>query len=50
MTLRAFRPVAGARQVDYLGADAVEAPVDGDKIRLDIAAYEWIEVEAVWKT
>jgi hypothetical protein len=27
----------------------VEAAVENDKIRLDFAAYEWIELEAIWK-
>ncbi len=48
VTLRAFRPVAAARQVDFLGQAMLELPVDNDKIVLDFAAHEWIEVEATW--
>ena len=48
VTLRAFRNVAAARQVDFLGSTLLELPVDHDKITLDFAAHEWIEVEAVW--
>jgi alpha-mannosidase len=48
VTLRVFRPVAAARQVDFLGQTMFEVPVDHDKITLDFAAYEWIEIEATW--
>jgi alpha-mannosidase len=48
VSLRAFRPVAVARQIDYLGQTLLEVPVEDDKIRLDFAAHEWIELEAVW--
>jgi alpha-mannosidase len=49
LKLRSFRPVAAARQIDFLGQTTVEAPVEDDKIRLDFAANEWIELEAIWK-
>jgi alpha-mannosidase len=48
VSLRAFRGVAVARQIDYLGQTLLEVPVEDDKIRLDFAAHEWIELEAVW--
>jgi alpha-mannosidase len=48
VTLRVFRPLAAARQVDFLGQTMLEVPVENDKITLDFAAYEWIEVEATW--
>jgi alpha-mannosidase len=48
VTLRAFRQVAHARQVDFLGETLLEVPVEDDKIMLDFAAHEWIEVEARW--
>jgi alpha-mannosidase len=48
VTLRTFRPVAKARQVDFLGQTLLQAPVDGDKITLDFGSQEWIEVEATW--
>jgi len=48
VTLRAFRRVATARQVDFLGETLLEVPVEDDKIMLDFAAHEWIEVEATW--
>jgi alpha-mannosidase len=49
VALRAFRPVISARQVDLQGQTLVQVPVEGDRMTLDFAAYEWIEVEAVWK-
>ncbi|MGD9722215.1 MAG: hypothetical protein AB7O59_11770 [Pirellulales bacterium] len=48
VTLRTFRPVAQARQVDFLGQTLVTAPAEGDRLSLDFAANEWIEVEAMW--
>ena len=48
VTLRTFRDVASARQIDFLGQTLLEVHVDRDKIRLDFAAHEWIEVEALW--
>ncbi len=48
VTLRTFRGVATARQVDFLGNTLVQLIVEDDKISLDFAANEWIEVEAVW--
>ena len=49
VTLRTFRPVSAARQIDFLGQTLVEVPFEGDKIRLDFAANEWIEIEVLWK-
>jgi alpha-mannosidase len=48
VTLRAFRPVAKARQVDFLAQTLLQCTVDGDKITLDFASHEWLEVEVVW--
>ncbi len=49
VSLRAYRPVISARQVDLQGQTLLQVPVEGDRLSLDFAAYEWIEVEAVWK-
>jgi alpha-mannosidase len=46
--LHAFRPVATARQVDFLGETILELFVDDDKIMLDFGAHEFLEVEALW--
>ena len=48
VTLRTFRNLSAARQIDFRGETMLTLPVDGDKITLDFAANEWIEVEAVW--
>jgi alpha-mannosidase len=48
VTLRAFRPVAHARQVDFVGQTLLEVAVEGDRVRLDFAANEWIEVEVMF--
>lgn len=47
--LRAFRPMASARQVDFLGETILQLSVDDDKIMLDFGAHEFLEVEALWK-
>jgi alpha-mannosidase len=46
--LRAFREIAYARQVDFLGETILELYVDGDKIMLDYGPNELVEVEAHW--
>ena len=48
-TLRAFRPLAAARQVDFQGQPLLELPIEDDKITIDVAAHEWIQIEARWK-
>ena len=46
VNLRAFRPVSSARKVDFQGGQPAELPVEGDKITMDLKAYEWAQVEA----
>jgi len=48
VTLRAFRAVARARQTDFLGQTLADLPVDGDRVRLDCTAHEWVQIEAKW--
>jgi alpha-mannosidase len=48
VALSAFRPVAKARLLNFRGETIGEARVDAGKIMLDIAASEWIYVEAEW--
>lgn len=48
MPLRAFRSVAYARQVDFVGETILELYVDDDKIMLDFGPHELLEVEAHW--
>jgi alpha-mannosidase len=47
--LRAFRSVAQARQVNFLGEPILELTVDDDRIMLDFGPHELLEVEARWK-
>ncbi len=46
--LRAFKPIAYARQVDFVGETILELYVDDDKIMLDFGPYELLEIEAHW--
>lgn len=43
--LRCFRPPRAARQLDFLGQTLVELNLDGDRVPIDFAAYEWNEIE-----
>ena len=47
--VRAFKPLAGARQTDYLGQTLAELTVDDDRVNVDVSAYEWVELEARWR-
>jgi len=47
--LRAFRPPVHARQIDAAGNTILELPIEGDKIVMHLAEYEWIFVEATWQ-
>jgi alpha-mannosidase len=44
--LRSFRSLASARQLDFQHQPLVDLTVEGDKIVIDITAFEWIELEA----
>jgi alpha-mannosidase len=46
--LASFRSVSQAHQLDFLGRTILELFVDDDKIMLDFAAHEFLEIEAVW--
>jgi len=41
-----FRAVARARQVDFLGQESGDCKIDGGKLRVELAAHEWVEIEA----
>jgi hypothetical protein len=47
--LRAFRPLASARQTDYLGQTLADLTVDEDRVHVDVSANEWVELEARWR-
>ncbi|HXT59200.1 MAG TPA: hypothetical protein VN699_11220 [Pirellulales bacterium] len=46
--LRAFKPLASARQTDYLGQTLADLTVDEDRVHVDVSANEWVELEARW--
>lgn len=44
--LQTIRKIRSARQIDGLGGTLVDLPAGDDRLSLDVAAYEWIELEA----
>lgn len=44
--LTGFRPFAAARQIDFRGQPLLDCQVDEGVARLELAAHEWVEVEA----
>jgi hypothetical protein len=48
VTLRTYRDVATAQRVTLDGQSAEDLTVDGDRIRIDISAHEWLQLEARW--
>jgi alpha-mannosidase len=48
--LRCFRPPVSARRIDFQGLPLADLVVSDDKIQLDLAAHEWVQIEARWKT
>jgi len=47
--LSAFRDVAEAHVTDFLGQPLCDLPIEQGRILVDLAGYEWAQVEAVWK-
>jgi alpha-mannosidase len=46
--LSCFRPPVHAEMTDFLGGDRDDLDVEKDRITIDIAAHEWLQVEARW--
>ncbi|MBW3600128.1 MAG: hypothetical protein KY475_23000, partial [Planctomycetes bacterium] len=46
MKLTGFRPFAAAKQIDFLGQPLKECQVEEGVARLELAAHEWVELEA----
>ena len=46
--LRCFRTPASARRTNFEHHPTGDLAIEDDRIILDIAAYEWLEVEAFW--
>ncbi|MEQ8788547.1 MAG: hypothetical protein RIC55_19715 [Pirellulaceae bacterium] len=46
--LSTFRSVAAARKLDFRGQSVADLKIEDDKIRIDLASHQWVEVEARW--
>jgi hypothetical protein len=44
----ALRPIVGAREVDFRGAPLYDLCVDGGAAIVELAAGQWIDLEARW--
>ncbi len=49
VALSAFGDVQLARQIDYHGEPLHELPMEKGKIMIDLARYEWVQVEGYWE-
>lgn len=49
-SLRSFRPLSAARQVDFRGQPLVVLQVDQDRILFDVGPHEWLDLEAEFAT
>ncbi|MBN2295811.1 MAG: hypothetical protein JXM70_25495 [Pirellulales bacterium] len=47
--LRCFRPMGQAETTDFRGEDRNDLTVEDDRITIDMAAHEWIQLEARWE-
>jgi alpha-mannosidase len=47
--LEAFRPIRSARRTNFVGRPLIELPVHGGRIDLQMAGYQWIQLEAEWE-
>jgi hypothetical protein len=48
LSLRTYRDVASACRITLSGETAEDLPVQGDRIQIEIGAFEWLELEARW--
>jgi hypothetical protein len=48
LSITAFRPIKSATTVDFLGNMLSELKIEDGKIKLDLAAAEWVEIHAHW--
>ncbi|MBX9788002.1 MAG: hypothetical protein K2Y37_03735 [Pirellulales bacterium] len=47
--LRTPQPVSLARQVDFQGQTLVMLVTSGDSAMVDFSAFEWVEIEVLWR-
>jgi alpha-mannosidase len=48
LTITAFRTLQSASTVDFLGHRLADCSIEEGKVKLDLAAHEWVEVVARW--
>jgi alpha-mannosidase len=48
LAVTAFKPVKSATRLDFLGNTLADCSTEDGKIKLDLAAYEWVEIVARW--
>jgi alpha-mannosidase len=48
LAVSAFKPVKSAATLDFLGNTLADCAIEDGKIKLDLAACEWVEVVARW--
>jgi hypothetical protein len=48
--LSAFRPIAQAQQVDFQGNTQLELSIEQGAAVVELAAHEWVQLAARWKT
>jgi alpha-mannosidase len=46
--LRCFRSVQTARQTDFLGQPIDDCQIEEGRVRIQLAAHQWVQVEARW--
>ncbi|HEX7447525.1 MAG TPA: hypothetical protein VF306_08265 [Pirellulales bacterium] len=46
--LRAFKRLSSARQIDLHGNSLMDLTIDDDRVALDVSAYEWLGIEALF--
>jgi len=46
--VRSFRDIGSARQTDFLGRPLGDLVTDKDRLWIDMAPHQWVQVEAWW--
>ncbi|MCX7428175.1 MAG: hypothetical protein NTW96_21415 [Planctomycetia bacterium] len=46
--LRSFREVTAAEETDFTGQGSQSLPFQGDRVTVELAAHEWVEVRVRW--
>lgn len=48
VALSAFREIKAAQQIDFTGKPLRDCEIDAGRAKLELANYEWVELEARW--